>query len=61
MFDRFKKTIFKFLIQVKNAKATVGFVYLQTADKNALREYIVLHFEIKTVNGKAYLFLFYYF
>lgn len=44
MFDRFKKTIFKFFIQVNNAKATVGFVYLQTADKNAMREYIALHY-----------------
>lgn len=44
MFDRFKKTNFKFLILVNNAKATVGFVYLQTADKNAMLECIALHY-----------------
>lgn len=44
MFDRFKKTNFKFLILVNNAKATVGSVYLQTADKNAMLECIALHY-----------------
>lgn len=39
-----KKQFLKFLILVNNEKATVGFVYLQTADKNAMREYIALHY-----------------
>lgn len=39
-----KKQFLKFLILVNNEKATVSFVYLQTADKNAMREYIALHY-----------------